>query len=648
MTPVDDVSVSVMEFVFDMEEAGLVVPEGLESPSRSVRVAPGTDSLVVSLPNPEYFETLTEGDQPHFRNIITTEDGQEWLVVDEVAGSDSEAEQEQSVVAGCPAFNIIMLQGKSEGDSAATENCSTEGASVAAEPPAVAEDVNCDGMVGDSVVAGASADANNNIVQNPEGVEVSVVAGASADANVIKEADAEEGPVSKRHRPGSTCVLCRGDGIPNLRRHLEEMHLPWFFDPATACWTCHQSTSSLCFVRKDHLSKEGHGEDSMFLTDLQLHSWALWVTGALQFFRGAWKVDSLEDLRQEVVRRDLAPKDCSFMPGREVLLGFLDSHLNQFRPPVHLVSPPNTVSAVLHWRTFSNMLATVSPMAQEWLRQPSFMGTYSHIISIIPPLPWPSHPAGFDSHCHIEKVVKNLTLPGFAALRESVSEGRELSGIVSNFVFPNDWPRHREYEECREVHFSFGVHPRAIGQKWTVSKLEALLRHPKSVAAGEMGLTLPADNVDEQKALLIRQLKLAEKLRIPVIIHGQGESAHDQMIPILRRHLSENRKVLVHCFEGDEELVARYSRAFRNVVFSIGGLIYHGSPALLQAIRKMSLDQIVLETDAPFLAPPGVPFHRNHPWTVFRVAHEVAKVRNYPDRVVLECARRNAEWFYHL
>ena len=81
------------------------------------------------------------------------------------------------------------------------------------------------------------------------------------------------------------------------------------------------------------------------------------------------------------------------------------------------------------------------------------------------------------------------------------------------------------------MHFSFGIHPQAISQKWMFSQLAVLLCHPKSVAAGKMGLTL------------------------------------------------------IHCFKGDEGLVTRYSKAFKNVVFSIRGLIFHGNPDLAQAIR---------------------------------------------------------------
>ena len=71
----------------------------------------------------------------------------------------------------------------------------------------------------------------------------------------------------------------------------------------------------------------------MFLSDQKLHLWALWMMGALQFFHGDWQVESLEELCREVGRRGLAPKCCEFMPGQEVLLGFLDLHSNQYAPP---------------------------------------------------------------------------------------------------------------------------------------------------------------------------------------------------------------------------------------------------------------------------------------------------------------------------
>ena len=174
----------------------------------------------------------------------------------------------------------------------------------------------------------------------------------------------------------------------------------------------------------------------MFLTDQQLHSWALWMKGALQFFRRAWKVDSLEDLHKEVARRDLALKHCDFMPGGSLrVLGLPSESI----PPPCAPGVTAEQCLILHWRTFANMLATVSPMAQEWFHQPSFMGTYSLIISVIPPLPWPSHPAACNSHFHLETVLRNLNLPGFVALWQSISSDRELSGAVTNFVFQAAW-----------------------------------------------------------------------------------------------------------------------------------------------------------------------------------------------------------------
>ncbi len=444
------------------------------------------------------------------------------------------------------------------------------------------------------------------------------------------------------------CSLCDEEVVGSGRRHVERVHLPWYFAPERACWTCKTSCSSQCFLRVEHLQREGHGEGSRFGTDEQLHNWVLWVTHLLHYFRGILDLGSLEELRRFVVAEGLAPRNVEFPPCREALLSLLDAHLGQWSPPVHIVAPPATVSALLHWRTMANLLKFVPSRVRQAFAHRQVLATYRGTVTEIPELPWEAVPCTYDAHCHLDKMLKIFGKASWDELLEALAGGFQLRGVVANFVFPNQWDKHRTFEDVPGVYFTFGVHPHARQQKWTVDELEGLLGHARCVALGEVGLTLPAEDKDQQLSLLRQQLPLAQKLRLPVVVHGQGPDSLQLVLEELSAILPRSHRLLIHCFDGNLELAHQFLARFPNTIFSIGGLIFKDKPALRQVTTALDLDRLVVETDAPFLPPPGTPPKRNHPWNVYQVVREVSVIKNVPPRIIIDATRRNVEWLFRL
>ena len=86
------------------------------------------------------------------------------------------------------------------------------------------------------------------------------------------------------------------------------------------------------------------------------------------------------------------------------------------------------------------------------------------------------------------------------------------------------------------------------------------------------------------------------------------------MLRLLPAHLPRSVKVQVHCFSRDTSVMEGYLRVLPQTILSISGLaLLHGTPSLQWAIQAMDLTKLVLEMNAPYLAPPGAPFHCNHP-----------------------------------
>lgn len=143
--------------------------------------------------------------------------------------------------------------------------------------------------------------------------------------------------------------------------------------------------------------------------------------------------------------------------------------------------------------------------------------------------------------------------------------------------------------------------------------------NPKMVAIGEIGLDYyyNKDNKEEQIEILCKQLKLAEKLNIPVIIHSR--EATGDMLSILKKY---DVKGVIHCFSGSVEVAKEYIKL--GYKLGINGVITFKNCKLIEVIKTIGVDNVVFETDSPYLAP--VPFRgeENNPTHVIDIVNFVS------------------------
>ncbi len=263
-----------------------------------------------------------------------------------------------------------------------------------------------------------------------------------------------------------------------------------------------------------------------------------------------------------------------------------------------------------------------------------------------------------DTHCHLD-------FEDFDKDREEVIKRAKEGGIGKIINIGCDLERAKKSLEIANKHdFIFstcGLHPQeagppAGGEKF-FSELEKLLKEPKVVAVGECGLEIPEDRpwgfpkdgprgkYDKQKEIFLRQLDLAHKYNKPVIIHCRN--AYAEILEILKKEKEKNPELrgVVHFFSG------RLSQAEEFLKFgfllSFTGVITFARD-YDRVIKAVPLEKIMIETDAPFVAP--IPFRgqRNEPLYVKYVAEKIAELKGVSFEKVAEQTTKNAENLFEI
>ena len=170
-----------------------------------------------------------------------------------------------------------------------------------------------------------------------------------------------------------------------------------------------------------------------------------------------------------------------------------------------------------------------------------------------------------------------------------------------------------------------GYHPSEVDSVTDndLNELESLLMHDKVVGLGEIGLDYyyGKDNKDEQIKLFEKQLNIAEKLKMVVVIHSRD--AVEDTINCLKKY---NVTGVIHCFSGSVESAKIYvSMGYK---LGIGGVVTFKNSNLYKVVEAVGLDNIVLETDSPYLAPVPYRGQKNSSKYIPIIAERIAEILN--------------------
>ena len=230
-----------------------------------------------------------------------------------------------------------------------------------------------------------------------------------------------------------------------------------------------------------------------------------------------------------------------------------------------------------------------------------------------------------DSHCHLDDPK---FAPDFnAVLDRAAAAGVDRLLTIGTGDGPPELDRAvRLADRYPQIHATVGVHPHdaAKATPETLPHLESLAQHPKVVAIGEIGLDYHYDFSprDTQRALFIEQLHLANQLNLPVTIHTR--EAWEDTIAILKEHCQG--PCILHCFTGTpaqarEALDLNFHLAFGGV------LTFRTAETIREAAALTPDDRLLIETDAPYLAPIPWRGKRNEPSFITETVRKLAELR---------------------
>ncbi len=227
-----------------------------------------------------------------------------------------------------------------------------------------------------------------------------------------------------------------------------------------------------------------------------------------------------------------------------------------------------------------------------------------------------------DSHTHLE-----LCEPADAELVAAAAE----AGVTRILTVGLDGASSRAAlaaaEDFPQVYATVGRHPNsATGfDDADLAELEALAAHPRCVAIGETGLDYYREGApaEDQRRAFLGQIKLARSTGKPLIIHTRA--ADDETLAVLEDH-AEGLKVVLHCFSMPDQLEACLEH--RDWWFSLAGNVtYPRAAALREAAIRIPAERLLVETDAPYLAPQPVRGRPNQPANVALTAQALAVER---------------------
>ena len=230
-----------------------------------------------------------------------------------------------------------------------------------------------------------------------------------------------------------------------------------------------------------------------------------------------------------------------------------------------------------------------------------------------------------DTHCHLD--FKDFDDDRDAVLKRSRDNG---IGVIINVASSMEGTA-RSIQIAGEndfIYASAGIHPHEADKVSgnDIKLFAEFLYKPKVVAIGEIGLDYYKNisSKENQRKLFIRLLEIAKDANLPLIIHNRD--AHIDTIDILKNIIGSSVSGVMHCFSGDE----KFLKICLDMGFFISftcNITYKNADNLRKIVGLVPMDRLLLETDAPFLAPQDFRGKRNEPMHVRYVAEEVSKIK---------------------
>ncbi len=245
-----------------------------------------------------------------------------------------------------------------------------------------------------------------------------------------------------------------------------------------------------------------------------------------------------------------------------------------------------------------------------------------------------------DSHCHLD-------FPELKADREAVLARARAAGIGLMVTISTRVRRFDDLLEIVDAHddvfCSVGTHPHHAAEERdvTLDEILSLARHPKVVAIGEAGLDYHYDHsprVDQERGFRTH-IAAARETGLPLVIHARD--ADEDVARILEEETKKGAfPFVLHCFTGGPELARRGVALGGTISFS-GVITFKNSVALREIAATVPLDRLLVETDAPYLAPEPLRGRTNEPANVVHTAARLASIRGVSEAEIARVTTAN-------
>jgi TatD DNase family protein len=255
-----------------------------------------------------------------------------------------------------------------------------------------------------------------------------------------------------------------------------------------------------------------------------------------------------------------------------------------------------------------------------------------------------------DSHCHVAERE-------FDADRDAVLERAAAAGVTTLVCVGATGPVEDNAPTIAlagmrrgvRVVASVGIHPHdaSTADETALAALRRFAAAPGVVALGETGLDYHYEHSPRaaQRAAFARTAAMARELDLPLVVHVRD--AHRDAVDVLRGEPLTETGGVIHCFTGDTDDARRYLDL--GLHLSVSGIVtFRNADALRQAVRSIPEDRLLVETDAPFLAPAPHRGKRNEPAHVRLVAEAVAGIQGRPFEAVAGTTAANARRLFRL
>ena len=252
----------------------------------------------------------------------------------------------------------------------------------------------------------------------------------------------------------------------------------------------------------------------------------------------------------------------------------------------------------------------------------------------------------FETHAHYddeafdedrEKLLETMHAQG---IEKIINVGASLQGVRDTVALTEKYPF---------VYGAVGIHPDEVGNltEEDMKELRGYCDREKIAAIGEIGLDYYWDkeNHEIQKKWFVRQMDLAKETGLPIIVHSR-DAAKDTL-DIMKAERADNLSGVIHCYSYSKE----HAREYMNMGYylGVGGVVtFKNAKRLKEVVEYAPLDYLLLETDAPYLAPEPYRGKRNCSQYLTYVAQTIARIKGVPYETVVEITRKNAEKLFKI